>query len=144
MQTVYNLDIQESETGITRINFTDRRAGTECQALIQLKEYLKGERQAFSLKLDPEGTKFQLKVWRALQTITYGQTTTYQEIANKIGQPSAVRAVANAIGANPIAIIIPCHRVILSDASLGGYRWGAEVKQELLKLESANKKPEKV
>jgi O-6-methylguanine DNA methyltransferase len=102
----------------------------------QLEEYLSGKRTTFNLKLDLQGTPFQLKVWKALQSIPYGVTATYQDIANKIKQPKAVRAVANAIGANPVAIIIPCHRIIRSDGSLGGYRGGVEKKLHLLKIEA--------
>ncbi len=102
----------------------------------QLIEYLDGKRRIFKVKLDLKGTPFQQKVWEALQEIPYGQTATYKDIAVKIGRPKAVRAVSNAVGANPIAIIIPCHRVICSNGSLGGYRWGARNKLKLLKLEA--------
>lgn len=78
------------------------------------------------------GTPFQKEVWKELQNIPSGTTCVYQDIANKIGKPKAVRAVANAIGANPIAILVPCHRVIRSDGNLGGYRWGKELKKKLL------------
>lgn len=78
------------------------------------------------------GTPFQKEVWKALQTIPSGTTQSYQEIAKRIGRPEATRAVANAVGANPLAIVIPCHRVIRTDGSLGGYRWGKELKKKLL------------
>lgn len=82
------------------------------------------------------GTPFQVKVWNELRNIPIGQIRTYQQIANRIGKPKAVRAVANAIGANPIAIIVPCHRVIRSDGTIGGYRWGKELKKMLLNRET--------
>jgi len=85
--------------------------------------------------LNPIGTEFQLSIWNALQKIPKGQTTTYAEIAKAIGRPKAVRAVGTAIGANPIAYLIPCHRVIRSDGSLGGFRWGLDCKKKMLEWE---------
>lgn len=85
--------------------------------------------------LNPIGTEFQLSIWHALQRIPAGQTTTYAQIAENIGRPNAVRAVGTAIGANPIAYIIPCHRVIRSDGGLGGFRWGLECKKQMLEWE---------
>ncbi len=89
----------------------------------------------WSLPLDLQGTPFQKSVWKALQKIPAGKTATYLDIATKIGQPKAVRAVAQACGANPVAVAIPCHRVVRSDGGLSGYRWGVERKAELLKRE---------
>ncbi|MBD3281451.1 methylated-DNA--[protein]-cysteine S-methyltransferase [Candidatus Uhrbacteria bacterium] len=128
--------IIQSDSGVESLTFSVDAEPDNSKVTQQIREYLAGYRQNFNVKLNPKGTPFQLNVWRALQTISFGQTATYQDIANKIGQPKAVRAVANAIGANPIAIIIPCHRVIRSDRSLGGYKWGVELKKRLLKLES--------
>jgi AraC family transcriptional regulator, regulatory protein of adaptative response / methylated-DNA-[protein]-cysteine methyltransferase len=85
--------------------------------------------------LHPIGTDFQLSVWHALEQIPLGKTTTYAQVAESIGRPKAVRAVGTAIGANPIAFLIPCHRVIRSDGSLGGYRWGLECKKSILEWE---------
>ena len=105
----------------------------------QLKEYFAGERQLFDVPLDiPFGTAFQRKVWTALQTIPYGETISYQGIAEQIGHPQAVRAVGGANGKNPISIIIPCHRVIQKDGKLGGYSSGLDMKQYLLQLEEDN------
>lgn len=87
------------------------------------------------IPLDIHGTPFQLLVWQALGKTRPGETITYSELAHKIGKPSAVRAVANANGANKIAILIPCHRIIRSDGNLGGYRWGLKRKQMLLNRE---------
>lgn len=103
----------------------------------QLLEYFAGNRQNFSLPLELEGTEFQKKVWQALQTIPYGQTKTYGQIAQEIGKEKAVRAVGNANHNNPIAIIIPCHRVIGANGKLTGYSAGVEKKEFLLKLEKA-------
>jgi len=87
------------------------------------------------LPLDMQGTPFQIRVWKALKKIPSGQTATYADIANRIKQPQAVRAVANACGANHLAILVPCHRVIRSDGTLGGYRWGKRCKKRLLQKE---------
>jgi len=102
----------------------------------QLDEYFRGERRTFDLPLAPRGTEFQLAVWRALQRIPYGATRSYSDIAREIGRPAAVRAVGAANGANPIPIVIPCHRVVGSNGSLTGFGGGIETKRWLLALES--------
>lgn len=102
---------------------------------LQLDEYFKGKRKEFELPLNPVGTEFQRQVWRVLTSIPYGTTITYKEIADSLARSTSVRAVANAIGANPISIIIPCHRVVGSDGSLTGYAGGLEAKRKLLALE---------
>lgn len=88
-----------------------------------------------TLTLNPIGTDFQVAVWKALSSIPIGSTTTYAKIADAIGRPKAIRAVGTAIGANPIAFLIPCHRVIRSDGSLGGFRWGMDIKKKMLEWE---------
>lgn len=102
----------------------------------QLQQYFSGERRAFDLPLAPRGTEFQLAVWRALQRIPYGETRSYSDIARQIGRPAAVRAVGAANGANPIPIVIPCHRVVGTNGSLTGFGGGIETKRWLLALES--------
>lgn len=102
----------------------------------QLREYFAGERKTFSLTLIPEGTEFQRAVWSELRNIPYGETISYKELAERIGRPKAVRAVGAANGANPIPIIIPCHRVIGNDGSLTGFGGGLPLKKRLLDLES--------
>jgi AraC family transcriptional regulator of adaptative response/methylated-DNA-[protein]-cysteine methyltransferase len=92
-----------------------------------------------ALPLDIRGTAFQARVWRELARIPAGQTRTYGEVAQAIGQPRAVRAVASAIAANRLAVVVPCHRVVRGDGGLGGYRWGVERKETLLKRESPTK-----
>ncbi len=106
-----------------------------CRATAQLEEYFAGRRRSFDLPLAPEGTDFQLAVWRQIAAIGYGRTTTYQELAAAIGRPAAVRAVGAATGRNPLAILIGCHRVLGSDGSLTGYAGGLDRKQALLALE---------
>lgn len=101
----------------------------------QILEYLAGKLRDWSLPIDMQGTPFQQEVWEALRQIPYGETRTYAQLARNIGKPAAVRAVANACGANPLAIVIPCHRVIGSDGQLTGFRWGIERKAALLQLE---------
>ncbi|HLW64772.1 MAG TPA: methylated-DNA--[protein]-cysteine S-methyltransferase [Gemmataceae bacterium] len=96
-----------------------------------------GKRSPTDLPLDPRGTKFQQQVWKALQKIPAGQTRSYSQIAESIGRPKAVRAVARACATNPISVIVPCHRVIRRDGSLGGYAGGLERKKELLAREMA-------
>jgi methylated-DNA-[protein]-cysteine S-methyltransferase len=101
----------------------------------QLAAYFAGERKAFDLPLAPEGTAFQCAVWRALGEIPFGETRSYAEIAKGIGKPSASRAVGAANGRNPVAIIVPCHRVVGADGSLTGYAGGLACKEWLLRHE---------
>lgn len=103
----------------------------------ELADYFAGRRHTFSISLAPEGTPFQQRVWQALQTIPYGTTLTYGEVAQRLGQPSASRAVGGANGRNPVVIIIPCHRVVASKG-LGGYTGGVELKRWLLAHESSD------
>lgn len=102
----------------------------------QLKEYFEGNLREFNLRLEPEGTDFQKKVWSLLYKIPYGKTWTYAEMANKLGDPKVIRAAASANGKNPVAIVIPCHRVIGTNGSLTGYAGGLENKRYLLDLEN--------
>jgi methylated-DNA-[protein]-cysteine S-methyltransferase len=103
----------------------------------QLMEYLQGKRKVFDILLAPEGTVFQKKVWDALLTIPYGETSSYGKLAENIGKPGAARAVGMANNRNPIPVIIPCHRVIGADGSLTGYGGGLSMKERLLALEKA-------
>ena len=101
----------------------------------QLREYFSGQRTAFDLPMAPQGTDFRRAVWNALMEIPYGETRSYSDIAAAVGKPSAQRAAGNAIGDNPILIVIPCHRVIRSDGGMGGFSAGTDMKKFLLKLE---------
>ena len=144
-QTVLGkIGIGEDGTGITNLYFDKEIVSEDAsiheskllkQAGLQLKEYICGERTQFDLSLAPAGTEFMQSVWRALQEIPYGETRSYQEIAQKIGNPKASRAVGLANNRNQIPNIIPCHRVIGKNGSLTGYAGGLETKQFLLDME---------
>ena len=109
------------------------------EAAQQLQNYLEGKRRSFTLTLDPKGTEFMLSVWKALQNIPYGETCSYKDIAERIGNPKACRAVGLANNKNPIPIFIPCHRVIGTNGKLVGYAGGLEIKEQLLNLEKRDK-----
>jgi AraC family transcriptional regulator of adaptative response/methylated-DNA-[protein]-cysteine methyltransferase len=106
------------------------------RALAQVIDLVEGKRIALDLPLDPAGTEFQQRVWRALRKIPVGATASYTDIARRIDAPTSFRAVAQACGANPLALVIPCHRVVRSDGGLSGYRWGVARKRALLERES--------
>lgn len=110
----------------------------ESMAATQLKEYLEGRRTSFQLNLDTIGTPFQKRVWNALMAIPYGETRSYKDIARYIGCPKGCRAVGQANGANPVPILVPCHRVISAGGGLGGYSGGLEIKKALLRLEGVH------
>jgi methylated-DNA-[protein]-cysteine S-methyltransferase len=101
-----------------------------------LRAYFRGKRKDFDLPLDLEGSPFQLRVWESLRAIPFGETISYGELAQRIGQPKAARAVGLANGSNPIPIIVPCHRVIGSNGNLTGYGGGISIKEKLLSFES--------
>lgn len=107
------------------------------RALTEISEFLSGRRREFTVPLDLQGTPFQLQVWKALLRIPYGETRSYGEIARAVGRPQAARAVGMANHSNPVAIVVPCHRVVASDGSLGGYAGGLEMKSQLLRLEAS-------
>jgi len=133
-----------TDAGLTHIHFRDGEASMEpgetwirdesrlLNAVDQLIGYFDGSQKRFDLRLAPKGTPFQHRVWEALQAIPFGETVSYSDIAHRIGQPTAVRAVASANARNPLAIVIPCHRVIGSDGKLRGYAGGLPIKQQLL------------
>lgn len=117
------------------LDAADRDEAALAPAAAQLREHLAGERTAFGLDLHLPGTPLQRAVWDRLQEIPYGATTTYAWLARELGRPSAVRAVAAAVGRTPVPIVVPCHRVVGSDGSLTGYVGGIERKRALLDLE---------
>lgn len=144
------LSISASDKGITEISFvkeiindpelrTDNLLITEC--ISQLDEYFSGDRKIFTIPLDPQGTPFQKQVWTELAKIPFGQTISYLELAERMGDARKIRAIGGANGKNPIAIIVPCHRVIGSDGSLTGYAGGMDKKRWLLQWEG-NIKPD--
>ncbi|UEL26589.1 methylated-DNA--[protein]-cysteine S-methyltransferase [Pseudomonas fluorescens] len=124
-----------------RVRLGELREANDSAVLLaaeqQLKEYFAGTRHQFELELDFTGTAFQKQVWQALLTIPFGETRSYSQIAQQIGNPKAVRAVGAANGRNPISIIAPCHRVIGASGGLTGFAGGLEAKQYLLALEGA-------
>lgn len=139
-----SLYLVATETHLINIQFTQPQKAllqtTELlsMATIQLDEYFQGKRTTFSLPFKLTGTPFQLAVWKELQNIPYGKTTSYKEIAQKINKPKAYRAVGMANNKNPLPIIIPCHRVIGSNGKLIGYAGGLKLKNYLLKLEKSH------
>lgn len=139
-----SLYLVATETHLINIQFTQPQKAllqtTELlsMATIQLDEYFQGKRTTFSLPFKLTGTPFQLAVWKELQNIPYGQTTSYKEIAQKINKPKAYRAVGMANNKNPLPIIIPCHRVIGSNGKLIGYAGGLNLKNYLLELENSH------
>lgn len=139
-----SLYLVATETHLINIQFTQPQKAllqtTELlsMATIQLDEYFQGKRTTFSLPFKLTGTPFQLAVWKELQNIPYGQTTSYKEIAQKINKPKAYRAVGMANNKNPLPIIIPCHRVIGSNGKLIGYAGGLNLKNYLLELEQSH------
>ncbi len=105
----------------------------------QLRAYLSGTRQNFDIPLKLRGTDFQKSVWAELMKVPYGETRSYKEICARIGRPKAARAVGNAVGKNPVLIVVPCHRIISADGSLGGFTAGLPMKKKLLALEAGCK-----
>jgi methylated-DNA-[protein]-cysteine S-methyltransferase len=150
------LEVRGGEKGVCAINFVDTpaprtthgvsaaRAGVGqlpvaiAVCLTQLDEYFQGRRRTFSVKLDLGGTAFQNKVWRALRAIGFGKTASYKDIARKVGNPAATRAVGGANHRNPVSIIVPCHRVVGSDGRLTGYGGGLWRKEWLLRHEGSS------
>lgn len=135
------LAIRASDDGIHRVEFVDQQDTPEkqhpllTQAVQQFRQYFSGQRQTFTLPLAATGTAFQHQVWHALMKITYAKTASYGQIAESIGKPKAVRAVGAANGRNPLAIVVPCHRIIGKNGTLTGYAGGLERKAWLLALE---------
>jgi methylated-DNA-[protein]-cysteine S-methyltransferase len=143
-----HLYLSANDAGLTELSFlrkrSERRAvvarATAAQRIVreverQLSQYFAGRRRDFDLPLAPAGTEFQLATWKELCEVPFGETISYGELARRIGRPRAVRAVGAANGANPISIIVPCHRVIGADGRLVGYGGGLPVKRALLRLE---------
>ena len=143
------IGIEENGTAITKVFFINEDVQEDIveenetallkDAIKQLNEYLDGKRSSFDLMLEPIGTEFQKKVWNALKEIPFGETRSYGEIAKIIGNEKASRAVGMANNKNPIAIIVPCHRVIGANGKLVGYAGGLDLKEKLLQLEKNSK-----
>lgn len=142
------IQLKATERGLASLYFADHRHDKQIpadmgsneileQTIQELSEYFANNRNEFTVPLDPSGTEFQLRVWEELKRIPYGQTISYIELARRIGNERASRAVGAANGKNPISIIVPCHRVIAANGTLHGYGGGLPIKQALLELENA-------
>lgn len=136
------IKITGTEKGITSLHFEEKKSKSDSHlpvplqdCLLQLDEYFKGERKTFTVKLQLQGTKFQKKVWNQLMRIPYAKTLSYKDVAQAIRNEKAARAVGGANGRNPIGIVIPCHRVIAHDGTLGGFGGGLWRKEWLLNHE---------
>lgn len=133
--------IVEEEDAVVAIDVVKERQEEERPSEVtdwaarELHEYLEGERRAFTFPYRLVGTPFHLQVWKELEKVPYGETTTYKRLAEAIGRPGAYHAVGGAVGANPLSICVPCHRVIGTNGSLTGYAWGLPMKEALLELE---------
>jgi methylated-DNA-[protein]-cysteine S-methyltransferase len=150
MKTFYKspigiIQIESSEKGISGLYFSDNiedeedeRVGMTSHFILQLEEYFTNKREQFDLQLDLKGTEFQKRVWNELLKIPFGKTISYKELSLRLGNLKAIRAVAAANGANPVSIIVPCHRVIGSDGSLTGYAGGLWRKRWLLEHEGSD------
>jgi methylated-DNA-[protein]-cysteine S-methyltransferase len=136
-----NIRLESREGCLSRLQFTEEQTDREIldqvllRAMEQLVEYFVGKRKSFDMPIGLGGTDFQRKVWMEVAKIPFGQTTTYMKLAQKLDNPAAIRAVGAAIGANPILIILPCHRIVGSDGGLTGYAGGLDRKKALLELE---------
>jgi len=142
------IGIADNGDAITQLTFDDEKIPVDAlvketplikEAAQQIKEYLAGKRKVFDIPLAANGTPFQQIVWEALKAIPYGETRSYKEIAESIGQPKACRAVGMANNRNPIALMVPCHRVIGANGKLVGYGSGLDMKEKLLNLEKAHR-----
>lgn len=138
-----NIEIIEEDKYIIGVNFNtessieDKETELIKETYKQIKEYLEGKRKIFDIPIKMKGTEFQKKVWKELTKIPYGETKSYKQIAEGIGKPKASRAVGMANHNNPIAIIVPCHRVIGTNNKLVGYAGGLDIKEKLLKIEKS-------
>lgn len=135
------MQITANHQAVQAIHFVDNVHQVNTNAMTdlakqQLRDYFSGDLEAFDMPMDPRGTVFQKQVWRALSTINYGETCSYSDIADRINNPKAVRAVGSANGKNPMTIVVPCHRVIGANGTLTGYASGVERKAWLLNHES--------
>jgi len=137
------MEITATDNVVQSIHFVDRTQSVRANAITdlakqQMLQYFAGERKSFDMPMEPQGTDFQKQVWRALTSVEFGKTCSYSDIANKIKNPKAVRAVGSANGKNPMTIVVPCHRVIGSNGSLTGYASGVDRKAWLLQHESSS------
>lgn len=140
----YTLKVEKTSKGISKVEISKEpleKTKKKSKNVIQIEEvfhkFIQGKRDVFgNVSLDPAGTEFQKKVWKAAQAIPYGETRTYAQIAAQIGHPKALRAVGTALGKNPVCIVVPCHRVVPSSGGIGQYAYGKAMKQWLLDHEA--------
>lgn len=147
-----NVILLGDESGLTRVHLITDESNRDFElpddlikndaifsdARQQIIEYMAGERKEFDLRLNPEGTPYQKLIWKKLEKIPYGQVYSYKDIAEKLGNPKASRAVGMANGKNPLPLVVPCHRVIGADGRLTGYAFGLKLKKDLLDMEGCN------
>lgn len=140
------MEIHIRDFAVTKISFAtgipaiaEPRSDFAQTVAAEMDDYFAGKLKSFSFPIKTEGTAFQQRVWSELKKIPYGETISYQELAKRSGNPKAYRAAGSANGKNPVCIAVPCHRVIKTDGSIGGYAYGTEVKQQLLNLEKRGK-----
>jgi methylated-DNA-[protein]-cysteine S-methyltransferase len=135
------LEVAVAGQAVVRAAFVEERPGPSddhpvlAHCLRELDEYFAGRRSAFTVPLDPAGTPFQLAVWEAVRAVPCGRTESYRDLAERLGRTGAARAVGAAVARNPLAILIPCHRVVGADGELTGYAWGIWRKERLLRVE---------
>ncbi|MCI0502943.1 MAG: methylated-DNA--[protein]-cysteine S-methyltransferase [Fusobacteria bacterium] len=129
---ITNIALRDS-VDVSQLTFSKTEVIAKC--ITQLEEYFRGQRKSFAIPLDPEGTEFQWLVWQELLKVPYGQCSSYHLVAEAIGSPKGARAVGRSVGANPVLILIPCHRILGSDGSLTGFSAGLKRKSFLLDLE---------
>ena len=140
---VVDLAVTVVNGAVTRIKLNERgnrsaQSELERQVADELKRYFTGQLKSFTFPIRTEGTEFNRRVWHELEKVPYGETISYGELAHRVGNPKAARAVGTANGRNPIPIVIPCHRVVAAGGKLGGYGGGLALKRRLLDLEAAN------
>lgn len=139
--SISSLTPTTGDSSVIRIESTGNTPLAIQQLAVWLSSYFRGNPLPTPFRLSPFGTAFQQRVWNALVKVPLGATASYRDIAERIGQPHAYRAVGNAIGCNPIFILIPCHRIVQSSGKTGGFRWGSEIKEQLLSLEQTGQTP---
>ena len=136
LELTFKNDVLISLKPTKNVKVSDNETSAIKAVKTQLDEYFSGKRQEFNIKINPEGTEFQKRIWEELRKIPYGKTKSYSEIAAAVGNKNAQRAAGSACNKNPIMIVVPCHRVIAKNGNLGGFAYGNNMKQKLLEMEN--------